>query len=264
VVLAGHQVHRVPEDHRYSLGGAGVGAWLPRLLAACEGRRTLEALLADLNEALRPPARDLIERLYGERILIDGPVELAHERAAYTLAVEGTGPLSDRLRALAQAGSAAGRILPVFCQDRLDYAAALEFSRRCLRGGITWLWATLGPMSRGYVSPPFLPGAGPCWTCLLGHFRRLSPAPGLYDALIEHARGGRPIEPVPFPAPGVEILAQLVLWKRDQLAASDPPSALYRLHVLELESMEVTSHHMPIDPECPDCGGRDEDGVPLG
>ena len=61
----------------------------------------------------------------------DGPVERAHERASYNLAVEGTGPLAVRLGALAPGGSAAGRTLPVFCQDRLDYAAALEANRNC-------------------------------------------------------------------------------------------------------------------------------------
>jgi bacteriocin biosynthesis cyclodehydratase domain-containing protein len=89
---------------------------------------------------------------------------------------------------------------------------------------------------------------------LLGHFRRLSPASQFYDALIDHARGGHVIEPVPFPATGVEILAQLVLWKLEQLGRSNPPSALYRLHVLELETMDVTSHRVLIDPECPECG----------
>jgi bacteriocin biosynthesis cyclodehydratase domain-containing protein len=247
------------EDHRYTLSGAGLEAWLPGLLAGCDGRRPLEELVASLEDAVRPTARELVARLYGERILVNGPAELAHEPAAYTLMIEGTGPLADRLTGLAGApdvNELGTRSLPVFCQDRLDFAAALEVNQRCLCRGTTWLWATLGPMSRGYVSPPFLPRDGPCWACLLGSFRRLSPAPELYDALIDHGRSGHAIEPVPFPTAGVEILAQLVLWKREQLGRSDPPSALYRLHVLELETMEVTSHRVRVDPECPECGDR--------
>jgi bacteriocin biosynthesis cyclodehydratase domain-containing protein len=254
------------EDHRYTLSGAGLENWLPGLLAGCDGRRSLEELLAGLDGSARPAARDLIARLYGERVLVDGPIELAHEPAAYALVVEGTGPLADRLAELAQARAPTepgARPLRVFCQDRLDYAAPLEFGRRCRRDGLAWLWATIGPMSRGYVGPPFWPGEGPCWACLLGHFRRLSPAPELYDALIEHARRGRPIVPAPFPAAGVEILAQLVLWKREQLARSDPPSTLYRLHVLELETMEVTGHRVLIDPECPECGDEVGEELPL-
>jgi bacteriocin biosynthesis cyclodehydratase domain-containing protein len=268
-VMAGRDtVHLVAgEDHRYTMNGAGLEAWLPGLLAGCDGRRTLEELLVELADTLRPGARELIGRLYGERVLANGPVELDHEPAACALVVEGTGPLAERLAELAGAAVPAGsgaRVLPVLCQDRLDYAAVLEFQRRCRHGGLAWLWATVGPMSRGYVSPPFLPRAGPCWACLLGHFQRLSPAPELYGALIDQARGGQPIEPVPFPATGVEILAQLVLWKREQLGQDDPPAALYRLHVLELETMEVTSHRVLVDPECPECGGPEGDGTSLG
>ena len=155
-------------------------------------------------------------------------------------------------------------VLPVFCQDGWITRRRWRSTAVAGKAVSTWLWATLGPMSRGYVSPPFLPGAGPCWACLLGHFRRLSPAPELYDALIDHARRGGSIEPVPFPATGVEVLSQLVLWKREQLGRSEPPSALYRLHVLELETMEVTSHRVRIDPECPECGDGGDDGGRLG
>jgi bacteriocin biosynthesis cyclodehydratase domain-containing protein len=252
------------EDHRYTLNGPGLEMWLPGLLAACDGRRPLDDILGGLGGSVRSQARALVDRLYGERVLVDGPVERAHEPLSCALAVEGTGPLADRL-AVAVATTAAGaRRLLVFCQDRLDYAAAMEFNARCLRAGEPWIWATTGPMSRGYVGPVFLPGAGPCWACLLGQFRRLSPAPELYDSLIAHARGGHAIAPATFPAAGVEVLAQLVLWKRDQLGRGDPPSALYRLHVLELDAMEVTVHRVPIDPECPACGGPDDRGTPLG
>jgi bacteriocin biosynthesis cyclodehydratase domain-containing protein len=154
--------------------------------------------------------------------------------------------------------------LLVFCQDQLDYAAALAFNARCLREATTWLWATTGPMSRGYISPPFVPTAGPCLACLIGHFRRLSPAPELYDALIDHARCGREIVPAPFPATGLEILAQIVLWKLDQMRRIDPLAALFRLHVLELETMEISSHRVLADPACPACGDGDTDGDPLG
>lgn len=252
------------EDHRYTMSGPGLEAWLPGLLAACDGRRPIDEILGGLDGPTRSQAQELVGRLYGERVLVDGPVERAHRPSAYALAVEGTGPLADRLAAADATAATGARRLLVFCQDRLDHAAAMAFNARCLRAGEPWIWATLGPMSRGYVGPAFLPRAGPCWACLLGQFRRLSPAPELYDSLIAHARGGHAIAPADFPAAGAEILAQLVLWKRDQLGRDDPPSALYRLHVLELDAMEVTVHRVPIDPECPACGGPDDHGTPLG
>ena len=43
-------------------------------------------------------------------------------------------------------------------------------------GDAPWLWVSTGAMSRGYVSPVFLPDAGPCLGCLLRHGRLLSPA----------------------------------------------------------------------------------------
>jgi bacteriocin biosynthesis cyclodehydratase domain-containing protein len=252
------------EDHRYTLSGPGLETWLPGVLAACVGRRSIDEILGVLDGSAQSQARELIGRLYGERVLVDGPVERAHQPVAYTMAVEGTGPLADRLAAASAVTGEGARRLLVFCQDRLDYAAVMEFNARCLQDGEPWIWATLGPMSRGYVGPAFLPRAGPCWACLLSQFRRLSPAPELYESLIAHARGGHDIAPVAFPAEGVEILAQLVLWKRNQLSQGEPSSALYRLHVLELDAMEVTVHRVPIDPECPACGGPDDRGTSLG
>jgi len=100
----------------------------------------------------------------------------------------------------------------------------------------------------------FWPGAGPCLACLLRQFQRLSPAPEIYDELRAHSRRGQPIAPVPFPAEGIAILHQLVRGKLEWLRQSDPPPALYRLHVLEVETLEVTTHRVLPDPRCPDCG----------
>src|SRR5262249_9506871 len=116
-----------------------------------------------------------------------------------------------------------------------------------------------GPGPRGGPSagPLFRPAAGPCLGCLLPHFRRLSPAPGLYDDLAAHARAGRPLAPAPFPPPAAAVVRQLLLWKADLAAQAEAPAALYRLHVLEVASLEVTAHRVFVDPECPECGGRD-------
>src|SRR5262249_25371810 len=147
-------------------------------------------------EPLRPPAERLLERLYGERVLVDGPAELAHVPTAWALRIEGNGALADALRALAVNTGPAE--LPVLCQDAPDHAAALAWNRRCLKAAPPGVGARAGPGGRGYVTPPFLPGRGPCLACLLRHFQRLSPVPALYDDLVRHAQAGGAIPAVPF------------------------------------------------------------------
>jgi hypothetical protein len=50
------------------------------------------------------------------------------------------------------------------------------------------------------------------------------------------------------------MLEQIVCWKARLLSEAEPPGVLYRLHVLEADTMEVSSHRVFIDPECPECG----------
>jgi bacteriocin biosynthesis cyclodehydratase domain-containing protein len=255
VLSGGDAVHLVAgEDFRYTLSAPGLERWLPPLLARLDGRRGLDELLEAVEPPLREAARALLERLYGERVLVEGSAEGAHRPARLAIAPEGQGALLEALRAAAEPAPAGGPGLPVLCQDRLDYDAALRFDARCRTAGLRWLWATTGPMERAYVGPLFLPDAGPCLQCLLGGFVRLSPAPELYAALIEHARRGSPIRPVPFPAEGVGILAHLVRWKASLLELPEPPAALYRLHVLEAGTMELSAHAVLVDPLCPACG----------
>jgi bacteriocin biosynthesis cyclodehydratase domain-containing protein len=111
-------------------------------------------------------------------------------------------------------------------------------------------------MSRGYVSPIFRPHAGPCLTCLLRNFQRLSPAPEIYDDLIEHSRAGGVIPPAPFPAPALALLAALARWKFETSTQPEAPVGLYQLHVLETDTMATTTHRVFRDPHCPDCSAR--------
>jgi bacteriocin biosynthesis cyclodehydratase domain-containing protein len=240
------------EDFRYTLEGPRLDKWLPGWLPTLDGRRTLEEALAALPEELRPAARQVVARLYGERVLIDAPAAAAHRPRHYRLAVEGSRPLRDGLGDADPSAEA----IHVLCQDRLDYDEVLHFNRRMLEGRVPWFWVTCGPLSRGYVSPAFLPDAGPCLECLLAGFRRLSPAPELYAELAEHAAQGRPLAPAPFPRPAVAVLLDLLRWKVELLAESAPPAALYRLHVLEVAALEVSAHRVFADPECPACRGR--------
>lgn len=242
------------EDFRYTLTGGGIELWLPDFLNRLDGRQPLDLALTQVADREREAAWHLVERLYGERVLVDGPPDAAHPATRFRLAVEGGGPLAEALAKMA-CEIDRGSVLRVLCQDRLDYDEALRFNRSCRSGPSPWLWVTSGPMSRGYVSPVFLPDAGPCLACLVRHFQRLSPVPAIYDDLLTHACQGRPIPPVPFPEQAVELLKQTVLWKASLLAEKEPVPALYRLHVLETESFEVSTHRVFSDPECPECAG---------
>jgi bacteriocin biosynthesis cyclodehydratase domain-containing protein len=111
------------------------------------------------------------------------------------------------------------------------------------------MWITTGPGGRAYVGPLFVPDAGPCAACLLVHFKRLSPAPELYDALIAHDGA---IAATPFPDAALEMVAALARWKLS-LAANPMAAALYALHVIEVGDLIVTAHAPLIDVECTQC-----------
>ena len=243
------------EDFRFTLAGPGLDAWLPGWLPLLDGRLTLDEVLSRIAPEHHSAARQVLDHLSGERVVVDGPVEAAHPARRYRLVVEGTGLLPIGLETLSEAGAGPPAAV-VLCQDRPDVDEVLSFNERCLRGDAPWLWASCAALSRGYVSPVFLPGAGPCLACLFGHFRRLSPLPELYDELASHARAGGSIAAAPYPVPAVAILQQLVAWKVDLLTRAEPPAAIYRLHVLEVASLEVSSHPVLLDPECPACRGR--------
>jgi len=242
------------EDFRYTLTGPGLDVWLPGWLAGLDGRMLLDEALGRLPDTCQTTARQIVDRLYGERVLIDGVASDAHVPARWWLTPEGSAAWANGWQPIKADDNA--RPLPALCQDRLDYEEALRFNRRCLEKGTPWLWASTGPMSRAYVSPMFLPDAGPCLCCVLYHFRRLSPAPELYDALSGHVRAGGAVVPVSFLPPAVAMIQQLLIWKASLAEEAQAPTALYRLHVLEVESLEVTSHRVFVDPECPECHGR--------
>ncbi len=242
------------EDFRYTLREAGLESWLPGLLADCDGARRLPDLLAGLPEDRRSAAGILVDGLYAERVLVDGSALEAHPGGRFAVHVEGAGALRGRIEAGLPRPTTPARTLALLCQDRLDYREAIGFSRRCRDQGHPALWVTTGPMTRGFVSPLLLPDAGPCLACLVHHFRRLSPAPEIYDALEAHSRAGKPMVPAPFPDPGLAVLEGLVRWKLQLAEAPVAAAPLYRLHVLETESLEVGSHRVFTAPDCPECG----------
>lgn len=239
------------EDFRYTLTAPGLEAWLPAWLTGLDGSTRLEEAVACLASDHRGAAKEIAQRLYGERVLIDGTAADAHVPVSVGLKAEGEAAWA---KDWSPRPPGAGSTVPVLCQDRLDYDEALRFNRRRRAEGRPWFWASTGALSRAYVSPLFLPDAGPCLNCLLCHFRRLSPAPELYDLLADHARAGRPIAATPFPEPAAALVRDLLVWKASLTSQLEAPAALYRLHVVEVASLEVTSHRVFVDPECVECG----------
>jgi bacteriocin biosynthesis cyclodehydratase domain-containing protein len=255
------------EDFRYSFTAPELDRWLPALLKRLDGSLAVEALLSGVEEGRRADALAVLERLYGERAVVDGPASAAHVPAVRPVVVTGNGPVREALASsepearardshpLARGSGSEAHPLVILCQDRLDYAEALDCNARCRRDGSPWLWASIGAMQRGYVGPLFLPDAGPCFGCLLRSFQRLSPAPDLYDALVAHSRGGGALEPGPFPSEGAAMLGQIVRWKIEQSSQAVAPPALFRLHVLDCATLEVGTHRVFVDPHCPQCNG---------
>jgi bacteriocin biosynthesis cyclodehydratase domain-containing protein len=204
-------------------------------------------VLATVNLDQRSAALALVDRLYAERVLVDGAAEDAHQpRGGVNVTGAGAGA------ALLQ--SAPSGPVPVLCQDRLDFAAALAFGRARRQSGDAWLWVSTGALARGFVSPIFLPDAGPCLGCLLNGFAQRSPLPELYDEL-RHDTAAT-LAAVPFPAAAARMLAALAEWKVGQLGSPLPAAATYRLHVLETASLEVTTHRVFADPHCAECGAE--------
>ncbi len=263
IIGAADGVHLLAgEDWRYVVSGSGLAEWLPAWLALVDGTRTLEILLAEVP-VYRDEAEAVLLRLQGERLLREGPVEAAHAAFVGGVEIIGAGELALHLAAGLPAGFRPGRppasrrlneetSLALVTQESLDYATALEHNARLRSAGRRWLWVCSGAMTRGYVGPLFLPDAGPCLACLVGHFRRLSPAPHLYDLLQGHGD----IKSSPLPPEATRMLAALAVAKLALATEANPRPALYRLHVLEAETLDVTSHAVPRDPDCPVCGKR--------
>jgi len=272
VIAAERVVHLIAgEDFRFTIQTGDATEVIARVLPGCQGDRPLADLLTGLNPAQRDLALRIVDRLRSERMLFDGP-PLPPPETPWQIEIEGASILAQRARELwpSTAGAlcqflggsttpnnpnpAGVSLVRVLVQQDLDLAQVLEFNRRQLAGEAeAWLWVTTGPLSRGYVSPVILKRGRPCLECLLRHFRRLSPAPQLYDAL------ERPGEPAQFvPGEPAEPLARIVLeiagWKLRRLGQAPAAASQFALHVVEAETLETALHPVWLDPTCPGCG----------
>jgi len=253
------------EDWRYVVTGPGLRDWLPAWLDRVDGTRTREQLLGELAADRRTDAEAVLRRLQGERLLREGPAEAGHVPTS-GFEVLGDGPLATALASRGRqppedtplspearppgADAPGSSSVTLVVQDSLDYATALAHNARLRAAGRRWLWVSTGAMTRGYVGPLFLPDAGPCLACLVGHFRRLSPAPHLYDLLQTHDD----IRPSPLPPEANQLVVAVALAKVAMAREAQPRPALYRLHVVEADTLEVTTHAVPRDPDCRVCG----------
>ena len=229
------------EDVRYRIETA----WLAAPLGRCDGTRALDAILAELPDAQRDDARQAILGLTEERVLVDGTAVQAHE-AIVGARVIGDSPLAERVRAVVPAGES----IEIFVQDTLDHAALLRHNAGALAARKRWMWVSTGAATRAYIGPLLVPDAGPCAACLLVHFKRLSPAPELYDALLDHPGAFARAE---LSSSFERAVAAHVAWKLELAARPIAHAALYALHVVEESARTVTTHAPIADPECAAC-----------
>jgi len=224
VIAEGERVWLIAgEDVRFCLDVGAHAAWIADFIAQLDGSQTRQERLAALEGTRRSEAASLLDALYGERLLVDGPAEARHE------------PHAD---------------VAVFHQDSLDYAALLRANRDHLESRRRWIWVTSGPLARGYVSPLFLPDAGPCAACLLTHFQKVSPVPEVYDLLLTTEQ---PPRSSPMPDAATGLLGAVLACKLEAAAQAQAVPALYQLHVVEAGKFEVTAHEVLVDPECTVC-----------
>jgi len=150
------------EEFRYTLRSPSLDQWLPQFLGGFDHEADWRSLLKQLPSERQQQALEIITRLYGERVLLEGNENHTLTPSPLHWLVEGSGKLSERLRGAIPAVSANASPIAVLCQDALDYATALDFNRRCRRSDAPgWLWISCGPMGRGFVSSIFRPNAGP-------------------------------------------------------------------------------------------------------
>lgn len=240
------------EDLRWSLEAAGIEQWLPRVFEVLDGGGTVDEAVDSAVGADRVLVSETLRRLLGERVLVE-PTRRPALASPHGFVFYGEGALKDAMGALCVPPSAGQALLHVFVQDSLHLASAMDFNATRLSGAEPFLWATTGPLARAFVSPVFLPSQGPCLECLLRGFRRISPAPELWDALLNHSRAGGVVEPSLCSEVGIAMLVQLILAKRAWLAETEPPAALYDLHVLDLRTLEISTHALESDECCESC-----------
>lgn len=235
------------EDLRFTVRGEGLDAWLPQVLAALEPGVSASAASAHAPAPQRDDALEILARLTQERLLIER--EQVRPAAAPRVEVRGEGPLASRLRSETPAvTSSSGPPLVVIAQSTMDYRWAQQVDREAAAQGHWRMWVSDGAAARGWVGPVMRPEGGPCLDCLLTAFERLSPEPELWQALQSHPG---PFATSTVPDAARDILCRTAALKLAGVTEPEAPAAVYRLHVLELATFEVTSHEVPVDPDCP-------------
>jgi bacteriocin biosynthesis cyclodehydratase domain-containing protein len=192
----------------------------------------------------------MLDRLLAERLVIDEPT--SPTARAHRIHVVGDGPVADRVRAASPATAPEDAAeLRVIVQETLELGRALALDRAALEDGAARLWVSTGPLARAFVGPVFLADGGPCLGCLVAAFRRVSPEPEIFEALADHEARAGSFARAPIDDDAADTIAALVRWKARELGTLAPAAAVFRLHVLERASFEISTHLVPVDPDCP-------------
>jgi len=131
------------EEFRYTLRSPSLEQWLPQLLSSFAREVEWRPLLNQLPCERHQQALEIISRLYGERVLLEGNGDHSHMPSPLRWVVEGSGKLSERLRGA----------VPAVLTNALP-----GYSRLC---GRPRFQLALPPVRRGRVALDFVRTYGP-------------------------------------------------------------------------------------------------------
>jgi bacteriocin biosynthesis cyclodehydratase domain-containing protein len=177
--------------------GAAAERLLPHLLPLLDGTRSVEEVVAELGEPVRPAVEHALSLLRAHDLLTEGPVdsdsallaatlgltfaEIERRLASTEISVLGSGAIAESIARLLHARTldwdeaASGFVVAAPAGDELD--ALADFNERALVSRTEWMQVLPFDGRFAAVGPVFVPGETACHECF--RFRRdatISPA----------------------------------------------------------------------------------------
>jgi bacteriocin biosynthesis cyclodehydratase domain-containing protein len=262
-------------DAIVALAGAAARALVPRLAPLLDGTRTVEEVVAELDE---PLAEAAVRRLAAEGVILDGDAAAAGETASFcavaTAAPGGPAAAAGRLRTasveLTGAGSAAAELARLLsasgaavargfgsCPDASlavvapaphELPSLREWNERLLERGTPWLQVLPHNGRFAAIGPLYVPGDTCCYECFRRRRAAALGAPPELDAL-ERAPARYPDPPAVASAVAGVAAVLALAWLVDPEAV--PAGTLYALELGATARLE--GHRVYRAPRCPAC-----------
>jgi len=170
--------------------GAAAERLLPHLLPLLDGARSVDDVVSELGEPVRPAVEHALSLLRAHDLLTEGPVgsgdellaatlglsfpEIARRLASREIGVVGSGAVAESIARLLHANAVdwdqgtSGFVVAAPTADELDRLA--EFNQRALAARTEWMQVLPFDGRLAAVGPVFVPGETACHECFL--FRR--------------------------------------------------------------------------------------------